>query len=117
MVISIPVSKAEFCKTYLSLWNGILKLTDKELEITAKLLEKQLEISTKVTDPKLVNKLLFDSSNLKEIRESLGMKENLFNNYKASLKAKNVIRQKDNNYSLDPRLIPVESITFKFICH
>lgn len=113
MIYELVINKEVRIKTYLLIWNGFIGMTEKELEIMEKIISKYLDISIKVSDPQLINTLLFSSTSLKSIRESLGMRENMFNNYKASLKAKGVIKPVDNIYEIDPRLIPIDSITFK----
>jgi hypothetical protein len=115
VVINAEVSKDQFIRHYLILWNGMLHLTEKELDILEATIEKYLELVIVIRDRKYLYDFLFSASVQKEIREKIGMKEQTFHNYKASLRNKGIISlDKDGNPSLDARVIPVEEITFKF---
>jgi hypothetical protein len=113
--ITASIPKAQLVNVYLSLWNGILKLTDKELLIVEALVSKYLELQLVIKDTKYLYEVLFSTQSLKDIRIKLGLKEQTLNNYKGSLKGKGILLiDNDGNYSLDERVIPVTQITFKF---
>lgn len=114
-VINASIPKDQLVNVYLALWNGILKLTDKELLIVEALVSKYLELQLVIKDPKYLYEVLFSTQSLKDIRIKLNLKEQTLNNYKGSLKIKGILHiDKDGNYSLDERVIPVNEITFKF---
>jgi hypothetical protein len=115
VTISVQVSRDDFIRHYLVLWNGMLNLTEKELDLLEALIEKYLELVEVIKDRKYLYDFLFSPSVQKEIRDRAKMKEQTFHNYKASLKAKGIIViDNDGNLSLDPKVIPMEEITFKF---
>ena len=88
--ISIPVSTTF---QYLQIFNGLLELTDKELEI----LSKFVDLSTTVN--------LCSAENKRAVAESLGMADpNTLNNYVKRLKDKNAIQKTKNGYRLSPLL-------------
>lgn len=114
-VINATIPKDQLVKVYIALWNGILRLTDKELLIVEALVSKYLELELVIKDPKYLYEVLFSTQSLKDIRIKLGLKEQTLNNYKGSLKIKGILHiDRDGNYSLDERVIPVNQITFKF---
>jgi len=117
-IITASIPKDQLVKAYLTLWNGILQLTDKELLIMESLVSKYLELQLVIKDSKYLYEVLFSTQSLKDIRIRLNLKEQTLNNYKVSLKSKGIlIIDRDGNYSLDERVIPVNQITFKFETH
>lgn len=114
VIITAEVTKEQFTRHYLVLWNGMLHLTEKELDLLEALVNKYIELNV-IKDRKYRYDLLFSSQILKEIRNKIGMKEQAFNNYKCALRNKGIIiTDGDGNPSLDPRVIPIEEVTFKF---
>ncbi len=114
--ITVHISKEQYIKTYLTLWNGMINLTGREMDIAVALVSKYLDLIKVVSDMDLVYDILFSTQTTRDIRTKLSMTDSTFNNYKASLKEKGVLHvDKDGNYTLDERVLPVEEITFKFI--
>ena len=113
--ITATVKREDFTRYYLVLWNGMLKMTEKELDLVEALVNKYLELSNVITDRKYLYEFLFNNQTQKDIRLKIGMKEQTFHNYKTSLRNKGVIlMDKDGNQSLNEKVIPVQEITFKF---
>lgn len=89
-------------------WLEFLKpyhhLAAKEIEALSILLYYRQELSTEVSNPDLVDKLLFSSSTRKQVKKDLGdMKDGVFNNLLTTLRRKNVL-SKDNK--IVAQLIP-----------
>ena len=83
---------------YVQLWNGIFKLTDKELTILSAFIDVNI-----VNDE--VN--LCSVKNKKEVSKVIGLKDyNTLNNYVKSFKDKGVIKKNNNIYILNPFLHP-----------
>ena len=83
---------------YVQLWNGIFKLTDKELTILSAFIDVNI-----VNDE--VN--LCSVKNKKEVSKVIGLKDyNTLNNYVKSFKDKGVIKKKNNTYTLNSFLHP-----------
>lgn len=86
MTIPITTTTEDFFGLYVSILNPILKLRNREAEI----LEAFLKVHyTNRTHPS-VNQLLFSSSTLRSIRESLKMTVASFNNHKHRMRKKNI---------------------------
>ena len=83
---------------YVQLWNGIFKLTDKELTILSAFIDVNI-----VNDE--VN--LCSVKNKKEVSKVIGLKDyNTLNNYVKSFKDKGVIKKNNNIYILNSFLHP-----------
>lgn len=91
-------------KVYLTVINGILHLTKKEIEVAAKFYKYLDEIEQGVTDKRIQHELLFSTNYKKRIREELGMSGLLLNNYVSSLRNKKIIQEVDGVKFLNENL-------------
>jgi hypothetical protein len=102
----------------LTVMNGVLKLTKKELEVASALYKRKSFLNKGVSINSISNKLLFSVETKREIRGELGMSNLLFNNYLQILRDKNVIFDTDDGKILNPslELNPEKdfSVSFKF---
>jgi hypothetical protein len=112
MVINFKIRQEGFIKAYLKLFNGILGMTSKEIDVVEAILLKYEELKD-IPEPHK-SKLIFSAEGLKEIRETVGVTESGLNNYKAQLKKKGIIVGDGRDMKIDPKLQPQEEITFKF---
>ena len=95
-------------KNYFTMINGLLNLTNKEIDIVSKLYYYDHEISSSVDNDKLRGVLLFSKQYKSKIIKELGIKPLLFNNYISSLKNKSVILVDKENSSfkwLNPKFV------------
>jgi hypothetical protein len=86
-------------KNYFSIINGLLGLTNKEVEIVSKLYYYNYIISKSVDDERLRGVLLFSKEYKNKIVKELDIKSLLFNNYISSLKSKSIILVDEDNTS------------------
>jgi hypothetical protein len=83
---------------YLQLWNGIFRLTEKELTILSSFIDVN-NITEEVNICSVKNK--------KEVARMVGIKDyNTLNNYVKSFKDKGVMLKNNNIYKLNPFLYP-----------
>jgi len=86
------------------------KLTDTEITIVVEFILSYYEIADtfkKGTNTRvLINKLLFDTDNRKKLQETLGLKEEVFNNYMSKFRKKGVLVDD----MLNPNFIPPPGI-------
>jgi len=81
---------------YVQLWNGIFKLTDKELSI----LTAFIDVNTITKEVNICN-----VENKKKVADIVKIKDyNTLNNYVKNFKDKGVMLKKDNIYILNPFL-------------
>lgn len=110
----IKLEKSQFINWYLTLFNGWLSLTAKEMLILAEFIKLRETLSKVITDPKILNDQLFSSASRKLVRETCEISsENLFNNYFGSLKKKGVIEPFGDSYKLSEHIIPKQKINFE----
>lgn len=113
-VFSKEVTQDEYVKLYIDLWVGAFLLTDKEKKVVIELVNIFLELAKDGLQPKYINKLLFSTESRKRVREAMNISEPGLNNYFTQLKEKNIILEEDKDLYINPFLIPVPEITFKF---
>jgi hypothetical protein len=109
---------------YLTIWQGFLGLTERELELTVLIALRYLELRQQVANETLLAELLLSPDARHQIRLALGTEEdgrnrvpmsaNNLQNYLASLRDKGVLRLLGSKLTLEPRLIPQQTITFTF---
>ena len=96
-VVSNKVNMVKSCqlnkvyKYYFTIINGLIGLTNKEIDIVSRLYFHNNDISKSVTDLKLAGLLLFSKEYKNKIIKELDIKPLLLNNYISSLKKKNII--------------------------
>jgi hypothetical protein len=116
MELTTNVNRATHVKRWIQLWNGGIKLTDKEAEFFGELLERALEMTEQGVKEPYLGELLFSTKTMAEIKEKLEIaSKQSINHYKTSLKSKGVIyKDEDGIYHVHANMIPQLTITFKF---
>lgn len=101
---------------YLRVLNGTLKLTEKELELTAALVKKYIHFGTQGLKEPFLSKFVFSTEERRSLCESLnGLSIQNLGNKLQQLMDKGVLVKDEMGYSLLHSLLPQEEITFKFI--
>lgn len=114
MELKAKVNKIGFIRHYISIFNGGLKLTDKEQDYLVVILDKYLTLQARGLAEPFISTVLFDKVSMKAIREEMKLSPQSMNNYKSQLKAKGVFRDTPSGLSINPKLIPQKTLTFKF---
>ncbi len=112
--ITINTSRDDYVKLYLRLWNGVLNLTQGELDTLEEIIKKYLTITSSGVKEPFSWELTFSTGSRKEYQSILNFTQQQFNNFFKQLRDKGIILSKDNGYSIDPRVLPVDIITFQF---
>lgn len=100
----IHTSKKQIFRFWLEFLKPYHKLRQKEIEALALMLYYRYELSREVSNPDLVNKLLFSTDTRKQIRVDLGyMDPKVFNNLLTALRKKKVLTKGN---VINPGLIP-----------
>lgn len=115
MELTAKVNKKDFITYYINIWNGTLKLTDKEKDILYELLYRYINLMREGLREPYIGPLVFSKQSWSDIRKKVGVSPQGMNNYKNQLIAKRIIVEGDETYYIEPRLIPQEEVTFKFI--
>ena len=113
-VLEARLSKEDFIVAYLKIWNGALKLTDKELSIVVEIIKLYFSyIDQGVKEPAL-SELVFRLKNIQKLRDDLNISKQNWTNYKVRLQEKKVVLNSLEGQTLNPLLFPKEELTFKF---
>jgi hypothetical protein len=114
-VLRAKLPKAEFIRAYLLIFNGGLRLTENELNVTESFLTIYLRLKEEGLSKENIDLLLFNPQNRKTITETLEISSANFNNIISSLKKKGVIiANKAGGSTISDKFIPVTKLTFVF---
>lgn len=112
--IKINTSRDDYVKLYLRLWNGVLNLTQGELDTLEEIIKKYLKVSSSGVKEPFSWELTFSTGSRKEYQSTLNFTQQQFNNFFKQLRDKGVIVTNHNGYQIDTKVLPVETITFQF---
>lgn len=113
-VIDVSVDQDTYILAYITLWNGMLKLSNTDMGLLIEILKRYLSLKKTGISETEISNLLFSTKSRREMMDKINVKEHMFNNRIYSLKKKGIIVEKNKNYYIDKRVIPVESVTFNF---
>ena len=116
MILTTTVDKAGHIERWIQIFNGGLKLTDKEREFLGHLLDRALTLMADGVKEPYLGEILFNQTNTAEIKELMGnISKQALNNYKISLVKKGVVYKDESGmYHIKDVMIPKESVTFNF---
>ena len=114
--LTTKTTSEELPRKYLEVLNGTLSLTDKEIELTAAIVSKYIKYGKQGLREPFLSKFVFSTEERKSLCDSLDglSSQNLGNKFKRLLE-KHVLFNEENGYRLNPSLLPVPEIKFKFI--
>ncbi len=113
-VVKATLDHTSWIRCYIYLWNGSVKLTEAEIDLLALFLSKYFDLKNTITSDTELYEVLFSTKKRREIKEKLNISEQVFNNRFTALKKKNIIKEVNQEYSLNPMIIPLKEVTFKF---
>lgn len=111
----VIVKTDDISKAYLTLLNGGLKLTDRELNLLSLLLDKYLEFKGEGLREPFLSKFVFTPEVKKDIQKKLKINSQYFQNIISNLAKKGVlIAEGSGMYTFRSQVIPRKEIGFKF---
>jgi hypothetical protein len=117
-MITVKVKTANqggLSRAYLTLFNGSLKLTEKELGLLSLLLDKYVEFKEEGLKEPFLSKFVFSTETKKEVQKISKTEPQYFQNILASLVKKGPLISKGfGQYTFDSMVIPRREIAFKF---
>jgi len=113
-VVKATLDHSSWIRYYIYLWNGSVKLTEAEIDLLELFIYKYFELKSTISSDSELYELLFSTKKRREIKEKLNISEQVFNNRFTALKKKNIIKEVNQEYSLNPMIIPLKEVTFKF---
>jgi len=111
----VNVKTDHLSHSYLTLFNGKLKLTEKELDLLSLLLDNYLEFREQGLQEPFLSKFVFSTEIKKKVQKKLGINSQYFQNIISGLTKKGaVIKQGAGLYTFPPQVIPRKEIGFRF---
>jgi len=118
MNVSLKRNKQDWVASYLTIWQGFMGLTEREVEVLTLIALRYLELQESVTEPKLLAELLLSAGARVALRAQLGeevpLSVNGLQNYLSSLQKKEALLPLEGRLILNPKLVPQKTITFNF---
>ena len=114
-VLKIETNKDGIIDAYLKIWNGGIKLTDKEFDITKEYIRMYIDYTEGGVKEPYLSEMLFSSANTKRIKDKLNISKQNWNNYKTTLLTKKIFLIQGDLVQINPLIIPQDELTFKFI--
>lgn len=115
MELIAKVNNKKFVEAYFSLWEGAIGITGTQKKFALAFLEEYRNLQVEKVPLKHLWKLLFSSETYARIRKENGWSNQGFSNYFAIMKEKKIFLTQEDGYIINPKFLPRESITFKFI--
>ncbi len=113
-VVKATLDFNSWIRYYIYLWNGSIKLTEAEIDLLELLLIKYFDLKSTISSESELYESLFSTKKRRDIKEKLNISEQVFNNRFTALKKKNIILETKGEYRLNPMIIPLKEVTFKF---
>lgn len=114
-IVKVNTEELGLSKAYLTLFNGSLKLTDKELDLLSLLLDRYMEFREEGLQEPFLSKFVFSTETKREVQSTFGINSQYFQNIVSNLAKKGVlVPQGSGQYTFIPSIIPRKEIGFIF---
>ena len=113
-IYHLRLSEEDLAHASITLWQGALGFTDREVELLALIAIRHKHLAETVADEELAAELLLSAGFRTELREKLNASANNLQNYVKSLREKGALLPTSGGDKLSPKLHLKESITFTF---
>jgi len=116
MELTLKTDRKDHIDKYLRVWNGLMGLTGKEFAVTKTILENYLDVKDSGVKEPYLSEIVFSNKKIKPLKDVHKLNNANWYTIKKSLLAKRVLYDKEDvGLTINPKLIPQEKITFKFI--
>lgn len=102
-ILYVKCADGRFFRTWVEFLTPYHKLTARERDVMARIISQYFKLRKSVSDPSLLNEMLWTQASRKDMRESLGMSPAHFQMILGKLHQAGVLREDD---SIEPRYIP-----------
>lgn len=113
-IITATLTKENWIRAYLTLWQGMLNLTEKEMAIACTLIRHYMSIRERVSDSSTAFYLTLSRNTRRKIKIEHNLSTAGFGNYLISFRKKGFLIEEDGNYLINDKVIPKTSVTFNF---
>jgi ABC-type Fe3+-hydroxamate transport system substrate-binding protein len=114
MTVTATLTRDNWVRAYLTLWQGMLGLTEKELEVAISMVKHFMSIKERVADNDTASLLMLSRQTRRKIKFEHQISAAGFGNYLISFCKKGFLVKKEGAYMLAEKIIPTTSITFNF---
>ena len=114
-VVKVNTDALGLSKAYLTLFNGSLKLTERELDLFSLLLDKYTEFREQGLNEPFLSKFVFSTETKKDVQKSMNINAQYFQNIISGLVKKGCLGAQGHGlYQINTSLIPRREIGFSF---
>jgi len=114
-IVKVNTAELGLSRAYLTLFNGSLKLTERELDLLSLLLDKYLEFRGQGLKEPFLSKFVFSTETKKEVQKSMDINAQYFQNIVSAVVKKGCLSALGHGlYVFNPNLIPRKEIGFSF---
>ena len=114
-VVKVNTAELGLSKAYLTLFNGSLKLTDRELDLLSLLSDKYIEFREEGLNEPFLSKFVFSLETKRDVQKSMDINPQYFQNIISNLVKKGCLGALGHGlYQFNPSLIPRKEIGFSF---
>lgn len=102
-VIYLKCTADSFFRTWVEFLAPFHKLTARERDVAARIIAQYFKFRESISDPIIINEMLWTNNSRKDMRESLGMSQAHFQMILAKLRSSGMLVEND---SIEPRYLP-----------
>lgn len=114
LTITVKGDVNKITSIFLQVFLAQYRLTDRQLDVTTALVKRYAKyIADGVIEP-YASTLLFSTESRKEIVKELGISAAHLNNTFTPLCENNILAKGDTGYTINPDILPVDTLTFSF---
>lgn len=114
-IVKVNTAVLGLSRTYLILFNGSLKLTERELDLLSLLLDKYTEFKEEGLIEPFLSKFVFSTETKKNVQKSMNINAQYFQNIISGLVKKGCLKSLGaGQYAINASLIPRKQIGFHF---
>ena len=111
----VPTSSKNFLRAWLEVMRPLHGLTQKEMDFAAILLQFRYDIAKKVSDPAMVDTILFDKEKKEDIANAAGISQSYMKMFLKRLRANGVIEGKRISLKYLPDWTPGKPFRWLFV--
>lgn len=111
----VPTSSKDFLRAWLEVMRPLHGLTQKEMDFTAVLLQFRYDIAKKVSDPSMIDTILFSKEKKDEIAAAAGISLSYMKMFMKRLRANGIIEGKKIAPKYLPDWVPGKPFKWLFV--
>ncbi len=114
-IVKVNTAELGLSRAYLTLFNGSLKLTERELDLLSLLLDKYLDFKEEGLIEPFLSKFVFATETKRDVQKSMNINAQYFQNIISGLVKKGCLKPLGKGlYAINKSMIPRKQIGFSF---